>query len=608
MVITSLKLTSFKSFVGMELPLEAPRVFLAGQNAVGKSSVREFVKWVLTGRCQALDARGSGSELLVPEMAATSGVAGSLTINDLGTVERMWSAGGSSLHVQGFTGTKEAQQSALLDRLGVTEPFLQACLDSRLFLNLGHADAKSLVLSLLNVRIRLGTADDAPIMSLDELDEAYDQAFENRKIAKARVKAFHLPPKPEERPTPLVADVDAKLAILKTALEEAIAATGSVTGQRKVLERKRDELSRPIALPTEEALTRLEAQIAELEERLGIMTDEIAEAMPTAAEVAAMEPGDPALIPVLRSRAEALRAHKPKQGCVIDAGVVCPVDKRTFTARAKELEATIEEMAAACLQVIAPAVVPVQAEDPKVAIRRELAGLVSLQGQIAQDVEAEDRRVKELTDTEALLSALGDTTEQEATIAELRGRITKGEAIRFAATAYYKAQEAFASALETQKAYQADVARLEELCAHLGPSGVRVQALSESMGTFEAAVNAFCQPFGWTLAFVLNPWGVQVNGRPVETYSWSEQYRIGIAIQLSVALLSGLKFAIVDELDLLDQRNRDLMGVLLYRAPLDQIIILATREPGQALPAQVPNMVSFRLDRREGRTVVVDRS
>ncbi len=280
MKITKLDLRAFKSYRDVEFPLEAPRVLIAGLNNSGKTSVRESVKWALTGRCQGLDGKGSGAELLIP--AGTDFALVGMQIPDVGTLSRLQNGSGASFKVEGWSGTGVVQQSALYAKLAPNPTYLDAVLDSGLFLDLHHAEAKALVLALLNVRIKLGEAENAPVYSLEELDRLYDQAFEDRKGAKVRLKAFHLPPLPSLDPHPPKPDVETQLAKLKGQLEALTRETGEGLGRRAELQRQIERAkvreTHFGALTEDEVVT----AIADLDERLSIVeADEAPVAMST---------------------------------------------------------------------------------------------------------------------------------------------------------------------------------------------------------------------------------------------------------------------------------------------------------------------------------------
>ena len=65
--------------------------------------------------------------------------------------------------------------------------------------------------------------------------------------------------------------------------------------------------------------------------------------------------------------------------------------------------------------------------------------------------------------------------------------------------------------------------------------------------------------------------------------------------------------AVVDELDMLDGKNRETMGVVLLRSALEQVIILGTREADSALPRANAVMSAYRIGQQDGRSVILER-
>lgn len=603
MKISRLDLTSFKSFSGATFDLRSPRVFVAGTNGAGKTSCREAIRYALTGKAQALDGKGAGVDLLAPTFAQGDGVKVSAWIDGLGSVTRSWLHGTSALEVQGFTGTPTEQQAALYEKLGTSEAFLQAVLDTSVFLDLHHADAKALVLALLNVRVPV-PCEVVPTMdpgesktvelTLDMLDAAYAHAFEARKAAKQRVKGAFVPEKPVQPPTSIdMGAIEGRLTQLRSQLTEASASIAGTEGQKAVLDRQLVEALRVVSVPT--VPEDLDAQIEGLEERLSLMEADADRLTETAV---AMTNSTPTETRAIRVVADRLMAFDPKDGCVLDGGIKCPVAKLKFTNRGKNL---LEQVPAEVPRETPPTV------NPLTTLRKTLADLTALKARRDQAVadnlsqNATQERIR------AEMTALQDVSEAQAKIATIHESLRKGNGIHFAATAYHAALTAYEDALGRRQTLEADVVRLEGLVQVLGPSGARVKALGDALGRFETAVNGSLEPFSWTVGFTVDPWGVVVNGRPVETYSRSEQHRIGIALQVAIAELSGIGFAVVDELDMLDAKNRETMGVVLLRSPLEQVIILGTREVESALPRASTALSAYRIGQQDGRSVILER-
>ncbi len=589
MILTHLTLTSFRSAHNVELQFGAPRVLLAGLNGSGKTSIRDAIQWTLLGYCRGTDGKGAGAEVLIPTGNGFKAAEVELGIAGIGKVRRTYAvSGGGAFSVEGFTGTSQVQQQGLLMKLNTTPAFLAAVLDSEVFLDLTHAEAKALVLSLLCVTIPITEDGKTKAYTLDELDVRYKQAFEDRKIAKRLFMQAVLPAKPEAAQIPSLEAIDAQLHKLREALGVAQQRIGATVARRRLLTTQREQQTVTDIGPDQgEAIAALEAELAQMEEQV----------VPAPAEPT---PGDPTRARFLRSRLEAIRAYLPgRAGCVLDSRIDCKTPDKQFQMAAGAIE---KEMAA--LEPSAP-VRPV--ESPLTALRKRLA---ELQAQQQYRETVLQRQAEEQTKHEAIeaeLATLPDTAHQEAEIAEFQKRIGNGEALRQRAQTYWAQQATYTKAVEQRQRLEADVKRLEDLCEQLGPNGARAQALSTAMSVFEQAVNAYLLPFGWTLSFSIEPWDVLANGRPVETYSRSERYRIGIGLQLAIAQLSGLNFAVVDEIDMLDVGNRGILSKMLMEAKLDQILILGTREPAQTLP-KVKGTLAYRLRSEKGRTVVAERS
>ena len=596
MRIEKLSLSSFRSFHNIDLPTHAPRVLIAGVNGTGKTSIREALKWVLTGRCQGTDGKGAGVEVLTPFGMVLPVVEASVELAGIGRASRTAKAAVHSFAVSGFTGTLQTQQTALYAKLETTPAFLDAVLDTETFLRLHHAEAKALVLNLLNVQIALGDDPDSPVYSLAELDQLYENAFEDRKLAKRLLVQNGMPPKPSEDARPSVAAVEDQLKKLQADLETLSQGIGESAGRRAILQRDQQILHMPpIRRPAMGSYGSLEAVMdrrTELEERLAILEERANDVVP-----AAPAPGQPVDVTFLKRREDALAAHKPSKGCVLDATVPCKTPKLEFTKAMRAIEAELATRPAA----------PPSTESPLVAIRKEIANLTELEMAVAKWESDEALRQGKLAMVEKELAALPDTSAQEAQIATLKARIAKGEQLRRETQAHAQATVVYERAVAAREEQRAEVDRLELLVGTLGPNGVRVKALEQAIGKFSTHVNAYTDRFGWHLTFALDPWTVLANDRPVETYSRSEQFRIGIALQLAIAALSGLGFAVIDEFDMLSIENRSLVTQMVMQAPLDQVFVIGTREPGTPLP-NTDAVLAYRLGTKDGRTVVIERS
>lgn len=586
MKITRLELRNFRAARGLTLNLGAPRVAIFGVNGSGKTSVRECIRWTLRGVCDGTDGKGAGAEVLAP--TSTNEVSTALTLDGIGTVSRLFTEhGGTAFSVEGFTGTGATQQQALLGKLGTTPVFLDACLETDYFARLHHADGKALVLSLLNVRIPIDGKD----RTLEEIEALYKQSFEERKEAKRRLTQMPVPSAPVLPEAVQVAQERTGRQDVSQAIRERIdafrgelggleRAVGEVVGKRQALEAERTRVEKV-------AQTIISGEDAEF-------TQEIVRLR---GEIGAVTPGAPptTTVQILRTRMEALARHAPPNGCVLDPDVPCKTPRKAFTEQVDALRKEIAEIPHGDVGAIGKVQQRIQDLESRLAERTRLRASIA----------AAELRLTELA-TE--LSAIPDVSQQDAELTAMKARIQKGEELLAVSQGYDKAQADYAKAKVSREELAARVEALETRVEMLGPKGVRVTALAEAMGAFESQINQYTQAWGWTVTFVVEPWGVIVNHRPVETYSRSERHRIGIAIQLVVASLSGLSFAVIDEMDMLDLENRRLLQGMIQTSPVGQILVLGTREPSAALPPPIEGWIFYRLTQASGQTVIAESS
>jgi hypothetical protein len=64
-----------------------------------------------------------------------------------------------------------------------------------------------------------------------------------------------------------------------------------------------------------------------------------------------------------------------------------------------------------------------------------------------------------------------------------------------------------------------------------------------------------------------------------------------VAFQIALAIVTGLRFVVIDRADVLDKEKRKMLTGLLLNSELDQAIVLATRD--EAPPLSVPKGVKF---------------
>jgi len=94
-----------------------------------------------------------------------------------------------------------------------------------------------------------------------------------------------------------------------------------------------------------------------------------------------------------------------------------------------------------------------------------------------------------------------------------------------------------------------------------------------------ASVNEWMKPFGYTMA-VREPWDVAVNDTPSAYLSESQGFRAGLALAITIAHLTGVRWIMADRLDLLDRRHREtlfsVVQAALSKGYIEQAIAVGT--------------------------------
>jgi exonuclease SbcC len=151
------------------------------------------------------------------------------------------------------------------------------------------------------------------------------------------------------------------------------------------------------------------------------------------------------------------------------------------------------------------------------------------------------------------------------------------------------------------KAIQKEVEFLEALVKVLGPDGIRKALFGDQLKDFTELLNNQLSlitegryQLTWDDDFTPL---VRQNGSllPLKLLSKSEQLRVGIAFQTTIAKQAGLRFLAVDEVDMLDQDNRDLLtGTMISQMDeFDQTIMLCTVGDVTPKNPEIPGLKMF---------------
>ncbi len=584
MKITQIDLPAFRNFKGVTIPTDCSRIYICGTNNVGKTGIREAIKWGLTGRCDVTDAKGTGAEDLIPQGKREGSVA--LTVSGLGVVRRMINGSGSALDIDGFSGGVQVQQNGLYSKLNATPEFMAAVLDWEMFSNLHHADAKALVLSLLQIRVpvQLDQAKEPELLSLEALDLRLDRAVMERRDEKNKLKNFRVPEVPTTALPPVekIREQLAKLRTEKDALQQQI---GSTVESRKRITADMEKYPGVEDEAPDPNTETLQADIATLETKLQDLEQAVVPPPQSAAPVDDAEK----TMRFYQSRSDALAQHDPKAGCVLHPSVPCKTALKEFKRQAEEDAAQVSRL------VIEDRPQPAQQAPQTTMLRKSLDVLRARLVQQNESVEKFKAGVMKWRELARELQALPDTAKQEEALATLNLRILKGDQLLLDSIRYWDAVAAHEKAVGQRLKIEEAIKQLEYEVDYLGPKGARLQILDEKIKAFEAAINGVTQLWKLQVGFNVDPWEIRVNDRPFKTLSRSQRWRVGVAIQIAVASISGISLVVLDEVDMLSDENKRAAVTMAMQANVEQLFVLGTREDDDPLPSKLKGLLSHRL-------------
>ncbi len=210
---------------------------------------------------------------------------------------------------------------------------------------------------------------------------------------------------------------------------------------------------------------------------------------------------------------------------------------------------------------------------------------------LAADIERTDQELGQAKQELACWTETPPGGEPDpGTMDSLQQGITRGrEILRRLQLAEYGHQQS-AQLQQDLQTLQHETAIAEHLVKALGPDGIRKGLLGARLAEFTNQLNdqlaatteGRCQ-LAWQDDFTPQ---VTSHGHtlPLKLLSKSEQLRVGIAVQAAVARMAGLNFLAVDEVDMLDQDNRDLLtgALLTVLDQFHQVLLFCT--VGEAPP------------------------
>jgi len=652
MQINKLVLQNYRNHTNTAIELDKMNIFL-GRNNSGKTAILSAIEWALTGRNLWTDRAGRGAGELVNKGAGACQVG--LELAGFGGVVR--SMPPHSLTAGKNRGIQDGQ-AALYYHLGVDEEILKLALNAGSFAGMAPAEQQAFIFSLCGVSFSPDDIAAAVHQYLLKAGVGEETAGEAARRAGSLVpQGISCDPAILEgmarRAREMRKETKRELERIRAALAEtelsslpegiALAEQEDVKRQLAALEANRDQLlqslgrrqcaeqsaanARQRAAQLAEEITRLGTGQAELmakpggidraalDQQLDLSRAKLLQLDRRAAEIT---PQLADLNGRQQGRAMVLERLRRFDGCcpLAPGSITCSLTPDGVAELISQLERERQEAEAALAQLAAQMAwlqTRQQAEKEQSArLQEQLCGLTREEQSLAADRQVIQRLQAELEQVRQEAAEWEEAARQCAdgadALARLQQRITRGrEILRQLELAGHDRRQA-ARRQADLAGVQAEYAILDHLVKALGPGAAGQSLLGGRLAEFTARLNEQLAAFTggryqltWQEDFTP---AITADGHTLvlKLLSKSEQLRVGIAFQAAVAKITGLNFLAVDEVDILDQDNRDLLTGTLLEAldQFDQILLFCT--VGEVNPPH-PGLPGVKMFRVEAGTV-----
>jgi chromosome segregation ATPase len=594
MKIKSLALKDFRSHASTQLGFE-PLTVIRGMNGSGKSSIAQAIEFTLTGRCEGTDEAGRGSEYLIRQGAKEfsiqidlEGFSVCATKNAAGVTRKVL--------VDGKTLTGKDAAAEIARRLASSD-VLSAMLRSGKFLELPANDQKELLASVLlpanatlpdslTSLLTEASISDAPGLQLDaRLKAIHEAAYKERTVENRMLrdsKASEEPRLPEGIPSREA--VETKLKGLQTELAVATKALGVVNGEYDKSLAIYNERSKRLR-DLENAVEREKLTYSSYEAQLlsDALVKDLKKTVKNAAKAKKLDTDIQRLMVELEAAKNSINAIQ-----ALEAAPECPTCKQTITE--DMLKAMYEPLVEAS-DKLHRALTAAQDErskmtDPSFAQKRleDHEAAAKHVETIAASLAAAQKEVEACQAELGVEPSLPDTESTEQAIATTRARIEKGQTILADVAGYEQKLKQWKQIDQQRQSSQKRVETLEKILDLAGPNGLGATLVASHSAAFQDSVNRVLNAWGYEAEFCFEPYKILIqslgDGRKLllSQMSESQQYRFCVALQVALAVTTGLGFVVIDRADILDPQGRRQLTQALRSGQLDQAIMLATGE------------------------------
>ena len=156
------------------------------------------------------------------------------------------------------------------------------------------------------------------------------------------------------------------------------------------------------------------------------------------------------------------------------------------------------------------------------------------------------------------------------------------------------AAERRAKQIASAAVHHADVQQWSAIADALSPSGIQAEMIAEALDPLNARLAEHAALAQWQPPRIGADMAITVGGRLYGLCSESERWRADAMLAMTIAVLSGLRFVVLDRLDVLDATGREdalfWLSDVADAGQIDTAIVLATLKaapPSQALPTHI---------------------
>ncbi len=578
MKIMTLTLKNFRSHQETVLDLDRFN-FVRGPNGCGKSSIQMALEYLFTGRCELTDAVGRGAEALIRAGAKELEV--SLTLEGGETICRRRTSRSHIVELNGKRVPVDAAEASLEKRFGSTD-VLSAVLNANRFVEMSEAEQKRFLAQVVDAgkvaipdeisdALRAINEELPRLASVGDVEAAHRRLYELRTEASRTLKVMGQMEKPDvPSDLPSAQEVKKKLEDLRQQKErlitqkaEADASWESAQARLKQLQAEIEEVSPETLSPSQEQeLVQLESQRNHAEKLRQELTDLIAEQKAVEMSLAA---------------AQGLKGK-------------CPTCRQPISEELK-----IKEMGA-LRDRLADLEELIQGTKEELSEYAEIGAAASRLEEHRKALARRARLVEEQSRLQAVQRPSGGDLESRMTV--LVERINKGERVLEKAQQMESTKERWEAYVSEKSSLETEISLLDRLTEFFGPNGAVMGQACGRPASFTEDLNQHLAAFGYICSLTLDPFEIRVSqskdaspALSLKQLSESEQLRFGVAFQIALAMITGLRFVVIDRADVLDKERRKMLTSLLLNSKLDQAIVLATSE--DAPPSIVPQGVKF---------------